>query len=66
MSPWRSPATPGPGGDERHSLDVTIQAQFLSDRQAQHKMGTAVFLITTYGVFAGMCDQVCVMYAGRL
>ncbi len=50
------------------ALDVTIQAQILEliDKLST-KMGTAVILIThDLGVVAGMCDQVCVMYAGRI
>lgn len=50
------------------ALDVTIQAQILellSD--ISKKMGTSVILIThDLGVVAGMCDSVCVMYAGRI
>ena len=50
------------------ALDVTIQAQILEliDKLST-KMGAAVILIThDLGVVAGMCDQVCVMYAGRI
>ena len=50
------------------ALDVTIQAQILDligDLTA--RLGTAVIMIThSLGVVAGMCDTVCVMYAGRL
>ncbi|NQT60631.1 MAG: ABC transporter ATP-binding protein [Bacteroidetes bacterium] len=50
------------------ALDVTIQAQILElikDLAQQFK--TAVIMIThDLGVVAGMCDEVCVMYAGRL
>ena len=50
------------------ALDVTIQAQILEliDKLST-KMGTAVILVThDLGVVAGMCDQVCVMYAGKI
>jgi oligopeptide transport system ATP-binding protein len=50
------------------ALDVTIQAQILEligDLTA--RLGTAVIMIThSLGVVAGMCDTVCVMYAGRV
>ena len=50
------------------ALDVTIQAQILDligDLSA--RLGTAVILIThSLGLVAGMCDRVCVMYAGRI
>ncbi len=50
------------------ALDVTIQAQILElIQKLSAQMGTAVILIThDLGVVAGMCDQVCVMYAGRI
>jgi oligopeptide transport system ATP-binding protein len=50
------------------ALDVTIQAQILElIAKLSNQMGTAVILIThDLGVVAGMCDQVCVMYAGRI
>jgi len=50
------------------ALDVTIQAQILElIQQLSIEMGTAVVLIThDLGVVAGMCDRVCVMYAGRI
>jgi oligopeptide transport system ATP-binding protein len=50
------------------ALDVTIQAQILElIAKLSDKMGTAVILIThDLGVVAGMCDQVCVMYAGKI
>lgn len=50
------------------ALDVTIQAQILELIQdLSKKMRTAVILIThDLGVVAGMCDQVCVMYAGKI
>jgi oligopeptide transport system ATP-binding protein len=50
------------------ALDVTIQAQILDlIRGLTHKLGTAVILIThSLGVVAGMCDNIYVMYAGRV
>jgi peptide/nickel transport system ATP-binding protein len=50
------------------ALDVTIQAQILAlIRELQGKMGTAVIFIThDMGVVAQMCDEVAVMYAGRI
>ncbi|NLZ77431.1 MAG: ABC transporter ATP-binding protein, partial [Spirochaetales bacterium] len=50
------------------ALDVTIQAQILElIKDLSRKMGTSVILIThDLGVVAGMCDEVCVMYAGRI
>lgn len=50
------------------ALDVTIQAQILElIEKLSHDLGTAVILIThDLGVVAGMCDRVCVMYAGRI
>lgn len=50
------------------ALDVTIQAQILElIQKLSEKMGTAVILVThDLGVVAGMCDKVCVMYAGRI
>lgn len=50
------------------ALDVTIQAQILElIQKLSLNMGTAVILIThDLGVVAGMCDRVCVMYAGRI
>ncbi len=50
------------------ALDVTIQAQILElIRDLSKKLQTAVILIThDLGVVAGMCDVVCVMYAGRI
>ncbi len=50
------------------ALDVTIQAQILEImKDLAARLGTAVILIThSLGVVAGMCDNICVMYAGRV
>jgi oligopeptide/dipeptide ABC transporter ATP-binding protein len=50
------------------ALDVTIQAQILDLlRRLQHDMGMAILLIThDLGVVAEMCEDVFVMYAGRI
>ena len=50
------------------SLDVTIQAQYLKLlREIQGQHGLAMIFIThNLGIVARMCDQVAVMYAGRL
>ncbi len=50
------------------ALDVTIQAQILElIRSMSSRDSTAVIMIThDLGVVAGMCDAVCVMYAGRI
>ena len=50
------------------ALDVTIQAQILEIIQRlSEELGTAVIMIThDLGVVAGMCDNVAVMYAGRI
>jgi oligopeptide/dipeptide ABC transporter ATP-binding protein len=50
------------------ALDVTIQAQILEIiKELSRKLGTAVILIThDLGVVSGMCDRICVMYAGRM
>jgi len=50
------------------ALDVTIQAQILDlIKSLSDKRTMAVILIThDLGVVAGMCDTVCVMYAGRI
>ena len=50
------------------ALDVTIQAQILRlIRELQKKTGAAVLFIThDMGVVAEMCDDVAVMYAGRI
>ena len=50
------------------ALDVTIQAQILDlMRTLQKKTGMAILFIThDLGVVAEMCDDVCVMYAGKV
>ncbi len=50
------------------ALDVTIQAQILDlIRSLQAEMGMSVLLIThDLGVIAEMCEEVIVMYAGRI
>jgi oligopeptide/dipeptide ABC transporter ATP-binding protein len=50
------------------ALDVTVQAQILELlRDANRRLGTAIILIThNFGVVAGMCDRIIVMYAGRV
>ncbi len=50
------------------ALDVTIQAQILDIiKRLSGRNSTAVILVThDLGVVAGMCDSVCVMYAGRI
>ena len=50
------------------ALDVTIQAQILELIQdLQHKLGMAVILVThDLGVIADMCDNIVVMYGGRI
>ena len=50
------------------ALDVTIQAQILNLMKAlRDEKGTAILLIThDLGVIAEMCDDVTVMYAGRV
>ncbi len=50
------------------ALDVTVQAQVLNlIRALQQRMGAAVLFIThDMGVVAEMCDEVAVMYAGRI
>lgn len=50
------------------ALDVTIQAQILDIiKKLQKEMGTAMLLIThDLGVVAEMCDEVAVMYAGKI
>ena len=50
------------------ALDVTIQAQILEQiQEIQKKMGMAVILVThDLGVIADMCDNIVVMYGGRI
>ena len=50
------------------ALDVTIQAQILELMQElQKKMGMAIIMIThDLGVIADMCDEIIVMYGGRI
>jgi len=50
------------------ALDVTIQAQILElIQELSKKFNTSVILIThDLGVVAGLCDKVCVMYAGKI
>ena len=50
------------------ALDVTIQAQILElMKDLQKKMGMAIIMIThDLGVIADMCDEIIVMYAGRI
>ena len=50
------------------ALDVTIQAQILELIQSlQKKLGMAVILVThDLGVIADMCDDIIVMYGGRV
>ncbi|MDP7010644.1 MAG: ABC transporter ATP-binding protein, partial [Verrucomicrobiota bacterium] len=50
------------------ALDVTIQAQILQlINDLQRDLNMAVILIThDLGVIAETCDEVCVMYAGRI
>lgn len=50
------------------ALDVTIQAQILDFMsELKKKFGTALVMIThDLGVVAKMCDNVAVMYAGKI
>jgi oligopeptide transport system ATP-binding protein len=50
------------------ALDVTVQAQTMQLlRELQRDFGTAIILIThDLGVVAGLCDQVMVLYGGRI
>ena len=50
------------------ALDVTIQAQILELMQdLQKKLGMAIIMIThDLGVIAELCDEIIVMYAGRV
>lgn len=50
------------------SLDVTIQAQYLKllkDIQKESDL-SIIFITHDFGIVAKMCDQVAVMYAGRI
>jgi oligopeptide/dipeptide ABC transporter ATP-binding protein len=50
------------------SLDLTIQAQYLkllSDLQQQYGLAL-IFITHNLGIIAKMCDQIAVMYAGRV
>lgn len=50
------------------ALDVTVQSQILDLLQSmKERLGSSVLLIThDLGVIAETCDEVCVMYAGRV
>ncbi|HVZ46034.1 MAG TPA: oligopeptide/dipeptide ABC transporter ATP-binding protein [Ramlibacter sp.] len=50
------------------ALDVTVQAQIVAMlRDLQRDFGTAIVMIThDLGVVAGLCDDVIVMYGGRI
>ena len=50
------------------ALDVTIQAQILElMKELQKKLGMAIIMIThDLGVVADMCDEIIVMYAGKI
>ncbi len=50
------------------ALDVTVQAQIIALlRDLQHDRGTAIVMIThDLGVVAGLCDEVMVLYGGRV
>ncbi len=50
------------------ALDVTVQAQTMQLlRELQRDFGTAIILIThDLGVVAGLCDEVMVLYGGRI
>ena len=49
------------------ALDVTVQAQIMTLlNELKREFNTAIIMIThDFGVVAGICDQVMVMYAGR-
>jgi oligopeptide/dipeptide ABC transporter ATP-binding protein len=50
------------------SLDLTIQAQYLNllrDLQREHALAL-IFITHNLGIVAKMCDQLAVMYAGRV
>lgn len=50
------------------SLDVTVQAVYLDLlREIQRERGIAILFIThDFGIVANLCDEVAVMYAGRI
>lgn len=50
------------------ALDVTIQAQILElMKELQEKLGMAIIMVThDLGVIASMCDEIIVMYGGRV
>ncbi|MFH2115227.1 MAG: ABC transporter ATP-binding protein [Spirochaetota bacterium] len=50
------------------ALDVTIQAQILDliKNLSKEKSVSVIMITHDLGVVAGMCDAVCVMYAGRI
>ena len=50
------------------ALDVTVRAQILDLlKSLQSQLGSSILLIThDLGVIAETCDEVCVMYAGRI
>jgi oligopeptide transport system ATP-binding protein len=50
------------------SLDVSIQAQYLDLlKQIQEESGVSMIFVThDFGIVARMCDQVAVMYAGKI
>ena len=50
------------------ALDVTTEAQILElMRDLQHEIGTSIMFVThNMGVVAQMCDEVAVMYLGRI
>ncbi|MCR1782373.1 ABC transporter ATP-binding protein [Nocardioides carbamazepini] len=50
------------------ALDVTVQAQFLDlVKELRRRIGTAIVMIThDIGVVAEVCDEVVVMYGGRI
>lgn len=50
------------------SLDVTIQAQFMTLlKEVQQELNVAMLMIThDFGIVARVCDKVAVMYAGKI
>ncbi len=50
------------------ALDVTIQAQIIDLLKAlSANLGTSIIMIShDLGVIAGLCDRICVMYAGKI